>query len=589
MIRTIRAGIAERFSEVQSFYIWKGYANEIDGFPEKLSMTNQANFQYPAFPIWQGFLLAAISGILMVFSWPNGFVSGFSAWAGWLAFVSLTPYIIVWQRSGWRGAFIYAWVMGFIYFMGMLSWIRLIDKDTNVGNAIAWIFFSFCGAVYFGLFGATARAVKNRLGWPEALILSLSWTAWEYLRGHILMGGWPWGSLGHTQYANWLMRQIAGVAGVGGISFLIVFLNVCLAKVIRGTWKINFFLSFCSWGEALRGKFRKHPVWGIVAGSMLLLWLCLGVIGVVEMIGFSRIPKKDRLDLALVQANINTVQVWDDDYKIKAFDRMRPLHLAAAARKPDLIVWAESCFPGILEYEQEYEWNQELRSLIKEGGIPTVLTSNEYVYEKSSEGPAEETRHHYNSVFLLGEQGETLGRYRKIRLVPFGEYIPWPILDRFLDAVVEEPLPIDFEPGSEYKPLLLGPHCFSPLVCYENLFEELGSQMARQGADFFLAMSNDGWSGMSAMSFQHTAMAVFLAVEHRAYIAIANMTGPTCVIDPWGNMSEHLKYFTKGIKFERIYPVEFKTFFTRHGNLIPFLFLLLFFTLFLSLFFPRRK
>lgn len=534
--------------------------------------------------------LAALSGLLLVLAWPNALWPGFSVWTGWLAWVALVPFILVWRRTGWRGNFVFGWLLGFVYFLGILYWIRLVNKDTNVDNAIGWVFYSLCGGIYFGLFASTARAVKDRLGGPDSLILPLAWAAWEYLRGHIFLDGWPWGSLGHTQYANPVIRQLAVVAGVGGVSFALVWVNSLLANLVPALWRNRpegeprHSLRIPGW-KSLRDLMKTKPLPGVMAVSLLVLWAAIIGITLLDAWTFAR-KTGSPLHLALVQGNLNTDQVWNRAYRRRAMDRMRELHVRAASARPDLIIWSESCFPAILEYDLDAEWEEELRALIRANGVATLLTSNEYQKTYNLEGKA---YHHYNSVFLLSGEAETLGRYRKIILVPGGEYIPWRWMDSFLQAVVREPIPVDFEPGTEYTVLELDGFRFSPLVCYEDQFEELGFRLAANGARFFCSLSNDGWAGRSAMSTQHAAMSVFLAVEHRAYMLKAGMTGPTLTIDPWGNMTKPMAYFIPGVKFESIAPKEHTTFFTRYGNVIPFFFLLLFSTLLtVALVFPAR-
>lgn len=525
---------------------------------------------------WASMLAAAAAGGLLALSFPNGWMPRLGQAPGWLAWLALVPFLLAWRTANWPRSFALGWLFGFVYFLVVLSWLRLINKDTNLDNAISWVIFSFLGGVYFGLFSFTARMVCDRLRWPSILVLPVAWVAWEYLRGHIITGGWPWASLGHTQYANALVRQVAAVAGVGGISFWVMTVNAGLAAA--WSWQGSPLPRF-----SLRGALRRPAL----AAAVLLFaagWSCLFARCAAEAWAFSK-QSAPPLRLALIQGNLNTDQRWDETYKQNAFARMEPLHRQAAASRPDLILWAESCFPGILEYEPESAWEERLRRLIRAGGIPTLLTSNEYQPTYLLEGPR---YHHYNSAFLLGRQGETLGRYRKIKLVPAGEYIPWEWMKLFLHSVVREPIPVDFEPGTEVVPLALGDKRFSPLICYEDHFEELGFTLAKAGAKFFTSVSNDGWAGQSAMSSQHTAMAVFLAVEHRAYMPKAAMTGPTLVIDPWGRLSEPLPYYKPGVKLATIYPAAFDTFFSRHGNLVPFTLCLLFGLMVAAGFLPQR-
>jgi apolipoprotein N-acyltransferase len=543
------------------------------------------------FPAWVLWLFPLLSGLLLMLSWPNAWLPTFAVWPGVVAWFALIPFIYSWRRSGWRGAFVQAWVLGFIYYTGTLSWITLINKDTNLSNTVTWMIFAVCGAFYMGAFGVTAKFVSERLKWPDTLVLPLGWVAWEYLRGHVLFGGWPQGSLGHMQYMNPVIRQVAAVAGVGGISFLVAWCNVLLEHVLErglfpgqalsGLWLPS--LHPASWREQL----RQRPLLGGLIAALAALWAGLLILGAAEAVHFRSLPQK-HISVALLQGNTNTSEHWDRAYKTRLLDRMEGLQRQAAAQKPALIIWAESCFPGILGYPGEGEWEDRLRSMVTAGGVPTLITSNEYVQDAGA--PAGEGYHHYNSSFLLGARGEILGRYRKIKLVPFGEYVPWTILKNFLHAVVREPIPVDFEPGNEYASLIYGDLQFSPLICYEDNFEELGFQLARRGARFFAGMANDRWAGTSAMSYQHTAMSVFLAVEHRVSLAKANMTGPTCLIDPWGSISQPLPYFQTGLKLEDVaYTPGYRTFFTRFGNGVVVGFVALFFILLAAALVIRKK
>ncbi|MCD4814226.1 apolipoprotein N-acyltransferase [bacterium] len=539
--------------------------------------------------LWRDYAFAGFSGMLLWFSWPNALWPGFSSLPGWLALIALVPYFSLWRKTGWRGNFVYGWVVGFIYFLGIIYWLRLINKDTNVDNTIGWIFFAACGGIYFGLFGASARLLRDRLQLPHWLVLPIVWTAWEYVRGQILTGGWPWGSLGHSQYANPLLRQVAAVAGVGGVSFMLVWINYF---VLLGIDRLNnsvrhrepdFSSMYFSKKRIQAALFRK-PLHLILGAVIILVWSGLLGMLVIETVRFVRV-KPQALTIAMVQGNINTDQRWDASYKDKVMTKMESLHAQAAQGKPDLIIWAESCFPSFLEYTPEKKWEDRLRALIRQHQIPTVLTSNEYQKTYLLEGPK---YHHYNSAFLLGPQGEVLGRYRKIKLVPGGEYIPWEWMKSFMQAVVREPIPVDFEPGTEYTVFQWESSKFSTLICYEDQYEVLATRMARKGADFFISLSNDGWAGKSAMSTQRVAMSVFLAIENRAYFVKAGMTGPSMLIDPWGRLGKPIPLFEPGINPVVIYPRTFLTSYACFGHLFSFACFILMSAFFLAAFLPVR-
>lgn len=519
-------------------------------------------------------LLAGLSGCLLALSWHNFIFPGIAFWPGLIAFVALIPLMVAWQQSSWQRNFYLAWLAGILYFLGVLFWLRTLSGDTNVDNNIAWLIFSFLGGVYFGLWGATTSFVHTRLKWPSCLILALGWAGWEYIRGQIITGGWPWGSLGHTQYANPITRQFAAVAGVTGLSFIIVMVNCWILALVKAVVKKQ--IKIIKMEEIIlkiKEKIKNKQIMVFFVAFFIFFWIFLLFININEMIRYQHLTKAP-VKVALIQANIDTKQVWDADYKDAALKKMKRMHRQAADDNPYLIVWAESSFPGILEYEPYVKWENELRSLIKSVGIPTLLTSNEYVPTYNLEG---KKYHRYNSAFLLGGKGETLGRYRKIKLVPGGEYLPWNWLRRFMRTVVREPILQDFEPGSSYQPLNIGRLRFSPLICYEDHFEELGVQLAKHDNHFFVATANNGWSKDPWMGIQHTTMAVFLAIEHRMAIVKADMTGPTCIIDSWGHMSETLPYYQEAILKSTIEVANFTSFFTKFGNIVPFSLTIIFF------------
>jgi apolipoprotein N-acyltransferase len=516
----------------------------------------------------------ALSGLLLMLAWPNPLWPGLGGWNHLLAWVALIPWLWSWRQSAPLQAAGSAMIMGLVYFTGTLEWLRLVNQTNNVSNLVAWLFFSFCGGLYFALTAGSARILSRR--WPnsEYLVMPLAWVAWEYIRGHYLTGGWPWGSLGHSQYANPLLRQVAAVAGVGGVTYLLVLGNGALlntaARLKRGGKLLGSGLTGWAWPK--QATSMSWLGWGL-----RWLWLAIILITLLEMIFFLQQPAAP-LRLSLLQGNINTLQDWDEAYKNRAMARMQRLQAEAAEKKTDLIVWAESCFPGVIGMESEKKWEEQLRRLIARFGFPTVLTSNEYQKEYTRAGVVYK---HYNSAFYFDGSGQELGRYRKIRLVPFGEYIPFDFLKSALKTVVQEPLEMEFDPGEQFQVMPLKEHLFSILICYEDHFEELGHQFATQGSDFFLSLSNDGWAGLSAMSSQHTAMSIFLAVEHRDYMAKANMTGPTNFIDPWGSILFENDYFTPQVVTQTIYPRRYQTFFSRFGNLLPIFWTLLYFALFL--------
>ena len=158
----------------------------------------------------------------------------------------------------------------------------------------------------------------------------------------------------------------------------------------------------------------------------------------------------------------------------------------------------------------------------------------------------------YNSAFLVGPEATVLGRYDKIHLVPFGEYIPLRRLLFFLDKLVQGIG--DFRSGEAYTVMAIPQGRFAVLICFEVIFPDLVRHFVRHGAQFLVNITNDAWFGYSPASYQHLSMVVFRAVENRLPIVRAANTGISAVIDPTGRLSQQTDLLVRTWMKERITP-----------------------------------
>jgi apolipoprotein N-acyltransferase len=175
-----------------------------------------------------------------------------------------------------------------------------------------------------------------------------------------------------------------------------------------------------------------------------------------------------------------------------------------------------------------------------------------------------------NSAILLSPDGTVLNRYDKIRLVPFGEYIPLGDVLPFLQKLT--PIPRSLTPGktkvifslpaSDDKP----PTRFAALVCYETVFADLTAAFRRLGAEFFVNVTDEGWYVVPDELHQHLAMAVFRAVETRATMVRAANTGVSCFIAPTGDIYARLAPHTRGVLHATVRTCAVVTPYVRHGD-----------------------
>ena len=175
----------------------------------------------------------------------------------------------------------------------------------------------------------------------------------------------------------------------------------------------------------------------------------------------------------------------------------------------------------------------------------------------------------YNSAYLVGPDTTVLGRYDKIHLVPFGEYIPLRHLLFFLDKLVAGIG--DFRSGEAYTVMAIPQGRFAVLICFEGIFPDLVRHFVRHGAQFLVNITNDAWFGYSPASYQHLSMVVFRAVENRLPIVRAANTGISAVIDSTGRLSQQTDLFVRTWIKARITPAAgATTFYTRWGDLFAY-------------------
>ena len=169
-----------------------------------------------------------------------------------------------------------------------------------------------------------------------------------------------------------------------------------------------------------------------------------------------------------------------------------------------------------------------------------------------------------NSAFLLSPQGSIVGRYDKVHLVPYGEYVPlrkmFPFISKLVVGVG------DFRSGEGYNPLTMDGHKLGVLICYEGIFPEASRAYKRMGADLLVNITNDAWFGRTSAPYQHLSMTVFRAVENRLYIARSANTGISAIIDPTGRIVAQTELFERTALRNTIRFINNKTFYSVYGD-----------------------
>lgn len=486
-------------------------------------------------------LRCLLSGFLLILIFPWYDVE-------WLAWVALVPLLTATRRACLRTAFWGGWFAGCVGYLGILRWVpHTMINYGGVPMAVSYGILSLLVlyvGLYVGVF-ATGWAWGLRV-WPRGvwLVMPALWVALEWVRAHAL-SGFPWASLGYSQYLHGPLIQVAELTSVYGVSFALVLGNVLIAQLLH----------------TLR---RRH--WRGIGLPGVLAAVCLVVIWGwgwwrLHQLTDATPAVSDGLGVALIQGNIEQDLKWDRAAREEIFSIYRTLTSEAAVDPMvDLIVWPEAATPFLFANERDFR--TRLLGLAREIERPLLFGSPSYARQGGEDVM-------YNSAFLVGAEATVLGRYDKIHLVPFGEYIPWRRFLFFLDKLVEGIG--DFRSGEAYTVMTLPQGRFAVLICFEVIFPDLVRHFVRQGAQFLVNITNDAWFGYSPASYQHLSMVVFRAVENRLPIVRAANTGISAIIEPTGRLTQQTDLYRRTWMKGRVTPAQgASTFYTRWGDLFAY-------------------
>ncbi len=452
--------------------------------------------------------LVLLSVALTVLSFPSfAVLEGL----GFLCFVALVPLFLVVEAcplaAGWRYLAAYGVLQGMLvsFWLGTFSLVTL-----QLATA------SFL--VAYGLFFLPALWLLRRLSSLRFLALALAWVLFEYLRS-LGYWGYPWGLWGTAPHPFPTLLQTASLAGVWGVSLVVVLLNAGAASVLA---------------RALR---RENPWPGARAlfASAAVFLACLGF-GIVHRDELERRPANRSVRVALIQQNSDPRK---DDYR-RTFAVLRRLTDQALAedgaanrglRRTGLVVWSETAFvPNIRRWGGEDPQSHPLASLVGEfrdyqRGLGVWLLTGNDDYELSTGPAGQEVRRDYNAAVLFAANGERARTYHKMHLVPFSEYFPF---KESLPGVYRWLQDFDvylWEPGRERVIFRHPRFSFCTPICFEDCFPDDIRRFVREGAEAIVNISNDYWSLSEVEAKQHAVNSSLRAVENARPLLRATASG----------------------------------------------------------------
>lgn len=412
----------------------------------------------------------------------------------------------------------------------MVAWTIILAWLHHVTWAGLFLLGPFVGLWVGSWFLAVRWLAPRMVGRPAPVriiaLLGLAglWVVIEWTRTWLL-SGFPWLSLAASQWERTSILQIAAYTGAGGVSFVLIAMNLGFAAYGH---RLGF--------EAATGLGRRSQEF---FATMFLLLVCLSI-HVQETfrrasfsVPFARV--------GFVQPYIPQSVKWDSGQGQAILDIIDRATMNIASRRPDFILWPEAVTPLAVKGDPGVQtWTE---GLARRAATPIVLGS--IGLDESRPGTATIWR---NGAFVVDPQdGLSETSYAKRRLVPFGEFVPLRPLLGWLEKVV--PVGGDFTPGEAPSPLLLptrsGTFLGGPLICYEDVYPQLARESVAAGADALLVLTNNGWFGEGGAARQHAAHSVLRAVETRRPVLRCGNGGWSGWIDEYGVVRAVLQRVTR--------------------------------------------
>jgi apolipoprotein N-acyltransferase len=488
----------------------------------------------------------------------------------------------------WQG-FVLGYVCGILWFAGTCYWI--FDTMHRYGGlpvpvaVLALILFCMYVGLYHGMFGlllawvagsnvSGSKVGESKVGgskvggqktaaWGASIRRTLVaapflWVAVELARTRIT--AFPWELLGYAQTGNFALTRIATFTGVYGLSFEIVLVNSVFAAAF------------------LAAKKRRKALLAAACAAVVILqtgqWLAPPPVAT------------DRTAL-LVQPDIpiQMGEMWTKEYFQSTLRELTAISLHPAREKPghryDLIVWPESPSPF---YTNDPLFRDAVSELARQSGTWVVAgsigitpamhatmhaTMNSGEQSSGFQGSDGQSSQIFNSAALVDPQGEWVGRYDKVHLVPFGEYLPFPQVFAFAGGLTKEVG--EFQRGGSRTPLDAGGQRLGMFICYESIFPDEVRQGPLEGAQVLVNISNDGWYGDSGAWKQHLQQTQMRAIENGRWLLAATNTGMTASVDPYGRI---VAATPRKVRTALAAPYALSsstTFYTRHGDWFAYL------------------
>jgi len=434
-----------------------------------------------------------------------------------VAWVALVPLLLVLRDlAGW-GAFVAGWGSGTLYYLLSVYWVGATME--LYGHLPSWLSggVTLLLAIYMGLFagawGWLASGILRRSRWLTPVWLGVLWAGLEWVRTH-LFGGFGWAHLGYTQATTPAILQVVDLAGVYGLSCLIVAVNVAVAATVR----------------RLASGARPYTIDPQLLAAVVVVILCAAY-GQYRLAAIAAAPVVEHLPVALIQGNIPEGEKWDPAKRREIFYAYMDATRREAIGDARAVIWPEAALPYLLQADPGLD--AMLARATAQAAVDLLLGG---LYQ-GEDGVFR------NSAFVISGAGRETERYDKNYLVPFGEYVPLGPLLTFVRSITADIG--DFRPGDRPQPLTVAGRRAGCAICFEVSYPELMRTFARRGAEWLVGITNDAWFGTSVAPRQHLYIAATRCAEHHLPMARCANTGITALIGPDGAITQEIPQFER--------------------------------------------
>jgi apolipoprotein N-acyltransferase len=442
-------------------------------------------------------------------------------------------------------------VAGVVYFGATLYWITLVMVVYGDVPLAAAVLINIALVAYLALFPVIFAMVMARLtaanGARALLTAPIVWVATELGRTYLLTG-FPWVLLGYSQVSVLPVAQLASVFGVFGLSALVASVSATLAFAAV--------LANPSPAGVRSGRVSRN--------AFLPLAVSLGLVAMTAIWGSLRIRQGTLLTsgeavrVGLLQGNVAEADRWQDQKAAEVFRRYLDMSRQAVAGGASFVVWPESATP--YPFGEDINATDQMRGLARRLNVPVLIGSDQIVH-------GGETKY-YNAAFLIRPDGSEGGVYRKMHLVPFGEYVPARHLFFFMSRIVQAVS--DFSAGESIEVLPVDGHKVSTSICYEIVYPNLVRQFTAAGSELLTTITNDSWFGATSAPYQHFAQASMRAIENGRFLVRAANTGISGIVDPYGRVTARSGLFEPAVIVGDARFLRESTIYARTGDLLAY-------------------